>query len=168
METSLFTSLPCAPGATDEECIPLLEKISKKVVYKDFVGYIPEKLTGDKNKKIHNIQKLTSGSNTEARIFVDDLYSSILEVPTHSCSSIKIAEAAKVIENTQRDVNIALMNELAVILDTLDIDTLEVIEAAKTKWNFMPFIQAWLVDIVLVLILTILFIKLKGWAQKVP
>ena len=129
------------PGATDEECIPLLEKISHKAINKDFfVGYSPERINpGDKDNKIHNIQKLTSGSNSEARIFVDDLYSSILDVPTHSCSSIKIAEAAKVIENTQRDVNIALMNELAVILDTLEIDTLEVIEAAKTKWNFIPF-----------------------------
>jgi UDP-N-acetyl-D-galactosamine dehydrogenase len=129
------------PGATEEDCIPVIEKISGLKFNTDFfAGYSPERINpGDKQRRLTNIIKITSGSTPEAADFVDALYRSILEVPTHKASSIKVAEAAKVIENTQRDVNIALVNELAKIFSYMGIDTLEVLEAAGTKWNFLPF-----------------------------
>jgi len=129
------------PGATEDDCIPLVEKHSGLTLNKDFfAGYSPERINpGDKEHRVTNILKVTSGSTPEAATVIDDLYSSIIEAGTHKASSIRVAEAAKVIENTQRDVNIALVNELALIFDKMDIDTLEVLEAAGTKWNFLPF-----------------------------
>jgi UDP-N-acetyl-D-glucosamine/UDP-N-acetyl-D-galactosamine dehydrogenase len=129
------------PGATEEECVPILEDRSGLKLNDDFfVGYSPERINpGDKNHRVANILKITSGSNREAADFVDFLYSQIVSVGTHKTSSIKVAEAAKVIENTQRDVNIALINELSIIFGKLKIDTLEILEAAGTKWNFLPF-----------------------------
>jgi UDP-N-acetyl-D-galactosamine dehydrogenase len=129
------------PGATEEDCIPVIEKVSGLKFNEDFfAGYSPERINpGDKQRRLTNIVKITSGSTTETAEFVDALYRSILEVETHKASSIKVAEAAKVIENTQRDVNIALVNELAKIFSFMGIDTLEVLEAAGTKWNFLPF-----------------------------
>ena len=129
------------PGATEDDCIPLVEKYSGLTLNKDFfAGYSPERINpGDKEHRVTNILKVTSGSTPEAATYIDDLYSSIIEAGTHKASSIRVAEAAKVIENTQRDVNIALVNELALIFDKMDIDTLEVLEAAGTKWNFLPF-----------------------------
>ena len=129
------------PGATEEECVPILEDRSGLKLNDDFfVGYSPERINpGDKNHRVANILKITSGSNREAADFVDSLYSQIVSVGTHKTSSIKVAEAAKVIENTQRDVNIALINELSIIFGKLKIDTLEILEAAGTKWNFLPF-----------------------------
>lgn len=129
------------PGATEEACIPIVEEVSGLKFNRDFfAGYSPERINpGDKEHRVTNILKVTSGSNPEVADFVDDLYKSIIIAGTHKASSIKVAEAAKVIENTQRDVNIALINELSVIFDMLDIDTLEVLEAAGTKWNFLPF-----------------------------
>ncbi len=129
------------PGATEEECIPVLEKVSGMVFNKDFyAGYSPERINpGDKEHRLTNILKVTSGSSPRVASFVDDLYRSIITAGTHLASSIKVAEAAKVIENTQRDVNIALINELSLIFNRLNIDTLEVLEAAGTKWNFLPF-----------------------------
>ena len=129
------------PGATEEICVPILEKTSGLIFNRSFFcGYSPERVNpGDKNRKLPNVVKITSGSTAEVADFVDKLYSEILEVGTHKVSSIQVAEAAKVIENTQRDLNIALMNELSVIFDRLGIDTLEVLEAAETKWNFLPF-----------------------------
>ena len=129
------------PGATEEACIPVVEKVSGLVFNKDFyAGYSPERINpGDKEHRVTNILKVTSGSTPEIATIVDDLYRSIITAGTHKASSIKVAEAAKVIENIQRDVNIALINELSIIFNKLDIDTLEVLEAAGTKWNFLPF-----------------------------
>lgn len=129
------------PGCTEEICVPIIEKISGLVFNKDFfAGYSPERINpGDKQHRVHNITKITSGSTPEVAEYVDQLYHQIVVVGTHKASSIKVAEAAKVIENTQRDINIALINELALIFKRLDIDTLEVLEAAGTKWNFLPF-----------------------------
>ena len=129
------------PGVTEEECVPVLERVSGLVFNKDFyAGYSPERINpGDKEHRVTNILKVTSGSTNEVANFVDALYGSIITAGTYQASSIKVAEAAKVIENTQRDLNIALINELAVIFDKLDIDTEEVLKAAGTKWNFLPF-----------------------------
>ncbi len=129
------------PGATEEVCVPLLEKHSGLSFNRDFYcGYSPERINpGDKQHRLPSIRKVTSGSTPEIADFVDVLYRSIITAGTHKASSIKVAEAAKVIENTQRDLNIALMNELALIFHRLGIDTLEVLEAAGSKWNFLPF-----------------------------
>ena len=129
------------PGATEEACIPVVERVSGLVFNQDFyAGYSPERINpGDKEHRVTNILKVTSGSTPEIATLVDDLYRSIIVAGTHKASSIKVAEAAKVIENTQRDVNIALINELSIIFNKLNIDTLEVLEAAGTKWNFLPF-----------------------------
>jgi UDP-N-acetyl-D-galactosamine dehydrogenase len=129
------------PGATEEVCIPLLEKGSGLAFNKDFyAGYSPERINpGDKVNTLTKIKKITSGSNTETATFVDDLYQTIIVAGTHKASSIKVAEAAKVIENTQRDLNIAIINEFAKIFNILGIDTQEVLDAAGTKWNFLPF-----------------------------
>jgi UDP-N-acetyl-D-galactosamine dehydrogenase len=129
------------PGATEEVCVPIMESVSGLVFNKDFfVGYSPERINpGDKEHRVTSILKVTSGSTPEVADFVDALYRRIIKAGTHKASSIRVAEAAKVIENTQRDVNIALINELALIFSRMDIDTLEVLEAAGTKWNFLPF-----------------------------
>mgnify|MGYP000126531271 FL=1 len=129
------------PGATEDVCIPLIEQGSGLVFNNDFyAGYSPERINpGDKEHRVSNILKITSGSTPEVADYVDDLYKSIITAGTHKASSLKVAEAAKVIENVQRDVNIALINELALIFARLDIDTLDVLEAAGTKWNFLPF-----------------------------
>ncbi|WP_288739201.1 Vi polysaccharide biosynthesis UDP-N-acetylglucosamine C-6 dehydrogenase TviB [uncultured Rheinheimera sp.] len=129
------------PGATEEVCIPVLERISGLSFNKDFfAGYSPERINpGDKVNTLTKIKKITSGSTPEIAEVVDSLYSSIITAGTHKASSIKVAEAAKVIENTQRDLNIALVNELSVIFDRIGIDTLDVLEAAGSKWNFLPF-----------------------------
>ena len=129
------------PGATEEVCVPLLEQQSGLSINKGFyVGYSPERINpGDKNHRLTNIQKVTSGSTPEIAEFIDDLYNSIIQAGTYKANSIKVAEAAKVIENTQRDINIALINELAMIFNRLNIDTEEVLKAAGTKWNFLPF-----------------------------
>lgn len=129
------------PGATEEVCVPILESDSGMVFNQDFfVGYSPERINpGDKEHRLPSILKVTSGSTPEVADFIDDLYRSIITAGTHKASSIKVAEAAKVIENTQRDLNIALVNELAIIFNRLGIDTLEVLEAAGSKWNFLPF-----------------------------
>ena len=129
------------PGATEEVCAPILEQQSGLKFNKDFYcGYSPERINpGDKEHRIANIKKVTSGSTPEIATEVDELYQEIIIAGTHKASSIKVAEAAKVIENTQRDVNIALINELALIFHKLNIDTESVLEAAATKWNFLPF-----------------------------
>lgn len=129
------------PGVTEEICVPILESESKLKFNEDFyVGYSPERVNpGDKEHRLTNLKKITSGSTPEAAEFVDQLYQKIISAGTHKVSSIKVAEAAKVIENIQRDVNIALINELSLIFNRMDIDTLEVLEAAGTKWNFLPF-----------------------------
>jgi UDP-N-acetyl-D-galactosamine dehydrogenase len=129
------------PGCTEEVCVPILERESGLKFNKDFfAGYSPERINpGDKEHRLPSIKKITSGSTPEVAEFVDKLYGSIITAGTHSASSIRVAEAAKVIENTQRDVNIALMNELALIFNRLGIDTEEVLIAAGTKWNFQPF-----------------------------
>lgn len=129
------------PGCTEEVCVPIIEQGSGLVFNRDFyAGYSPERINpGDKQHRVHNITKVTSGSTPEVAEYVDQLYRKIVVVGTHKASSIKVAEAAKVIENTQRDINIALINELALIFKRLNIDTLEVLEAAGTKWNFLPF-----------------------------
>jgi len=129
------------PGATEEVCVPIIEKESGLTFNKDFfAGYSPERINpGDKEHRVTTILKVTSGSTPEVAEFVDSLYASIITAGTHKASSIRVAEAAKVIENTQRDVNIALINELSLIFNKLGIDTLEVLEAAGTKWNFLPF-----------------------------
>ena len=129
------------PGATEEVCVPILEQVSGLIFNQGFfVGYSPERINpGDKAHRVTNILKVTSGSTEEIAEQVDQLYKSIITAGTHKASSIKVAEAAKVIENTQRDVNIALINELALIFNRLDIDTEEVLIAAGTKWNFLPF-----------------------------
>jgi UDP-N-acetyl-D-galactosamine dehydrogenase len=129
------------PGATEEECIPILEKTSGLKFNSDFfAGYSPERINpGDKEHTIEKILKVTSGSTTEIGIEVDNLYKSVITAGTYLAPSIKVAEAAKVIENSQRDINIAFVNELAKIFNYLDIDTHAVLEAAGTKWNFLPF-----------------------------
>lgn len=129
------------PGCTEEVCVPILEKFSGLVFNKDFYcGYSPERINpGDKVNTLTKIKKITSGSTTFAAKVVDDLYKSIITAGTYPATSIRVAEAAKVIENTQRDLNIALVNELSVIFNRLEIDTLEVLEAAGSKWNFLPF-----------------------------
>jgi UDP-N-acetyl-D-glucosamine/UDP-N-acetyl-D-galactosamine dehydrogenase len=129
------------PGATEEVCVPILEERSGLTFNKDFYcGYSPERINpGDKEHRLTTIRKVTSGSTPEIASKVDELYQEIITAGTHKASSIKVAEAAKVIENTQRDVNIALINELALIFNKLGIDTESVLEAAGTKWNFLPF-----------------------------
>lgn len=129
------------PGATEEDCVPVLEKISGLTFNQDFfAGYSPERINpGDKEHRVTTILKVTSGSTPEIAETVDQLYRSIITAGTYKASSIKVAEAAKVIENTQRDVNIGLINELALIFNKLNIDTEEVLKAAGTKWNFLPF-----------------------------
>jgi len=129
------------PGATEDECIPILEKISGLVFNKDFyAGYSPERINpGDKEHTVTKILKVTSGSTPEMADYIDKIYQSIIVAGTHLAPSIKVAEAAKVIENSQRDINIAFVNELSKIFRLMDIDTLEVLEAAGTKWNFLPF-----------------------------
>jgi UDP-N-acetyl-D-galactosamine dehydrogenase len=129
------------PGCVEEVCVPLLEKFSGLKFNKDFFcGYSPERINpGDKNHTISNIKKITSGSTAEVTDLVDSLYNEIITAGTHKASSIKVAEAAKVIENTQRDLNIALINELSILFNKLNIDTQEVLEAASSKWNFLPF-----------------------------
>jgi len=139
-DTVIFEST-VYPGLTEEECVPLLEKYSGLNINEDFwVGYSPERINpGDKSRPISSILKITSGSNTEAGAYIDALYRSIIPAGTYLAPSIKVAEAAKVIENAQRDINIAFVNELAKIFKCLDIDTHEVLEAASTKWNFLNF-----------------------------
>jgi len=129
------------PGATEEDCVPVLEKGSGLNFNEHFfVGYSPERINpGDKEHRFETIVKVTSGSTPKVADYVDALYGTVVTAGTHKASSIRVAEAAKVIENTQRDVNIALINELAVLFGRLGIDTLEVLEAAGTKWNFLPF-----------------------------
>jgi UDP-N-acetyl-D-galactosamine dehydrogenase len=129
------------PGATEEVCVPILEAGSGLTFNRDFyAGYSPERINpGDKEHRVTSILKVTAGSTPEVADFVDSLYRSVITAGTHRASSIKVAEAAKVIENTQRDVNIALVNELSLIFERLGIDTEEVLEAAGTKWNFLPF-----------------------------
>lgn len=129
------------PGATEEVCVPILEfQSGLKFNHDFFCGYSPERINpGDKEHRLPSIKKVVSGSSSNAADAVDDLYSQIIIAGTHKVSSIKVAEAAKIIENTQRDLNIALMNELSLIFHKLGIDTLEVLQAAGTKWNFMPF-----------------------------
>lgn len=129
------------PGATEEVCVPVLEEFSGLNFNVDFYcGYSPERINpGDKNHRLKFIKKITSGSNPEIATIIDNLYKEIIQAGTHMTSSIKVAEAAKVIENTQRDVNIALVNELSLLFNKLNIDTESVLEAAGTKWNFLPF-----------------------------
>jgi len=129
------------PGATEEDCVPVLEKFSSLKFNEDFyAGYSPERINpGDKQHRVSTIKKVTSGSTPEVAELVDQLYRSIIVAGTHKAESIKVAEAAKVIENTQRDVNIALINELALIFNKMGIDTEAVLKAAGTKWNFLPF-----------------------------
>jgi UDP-N-acetyl-D-galactosamine dehydrogenase len=129
------------PGATEEECVPVLERVSGLVFNKDFyAGYSPERINpGDKTHRVDTIKKVTSGSTPEVADLVDALYGQIVTAGTHKAASIRVAEAAKVIENTQRDVNIALINELALIFNKMGIDTEAVLQAAGTKWNFLPF-----------------------------
>ncbi|SEV93817.1 UDP-N-acetyl-D-galactosamine dehydrogenase [Luteibacter sp. 329MFSha] len=129
------------PGCTEEVCVPILERESGLVFNRDFfAGYSPERINpGDKTHRVTGILKVTSGSTPEVADFVDALYRSVITAGTHRASSLKVAEAAKVIENTQRDLNIALVNDLAILFNKLGIDTLEVLEAAGTKWNFLPF-----------------------------
>src|SRR5881394_2964309 len=129
------------PGCTEEVCVPILERVSGLKFNRDFfAGYSPERINpGDREHRLTTIRKVTSGSTPEVADFVDELYSSIVTAGTHKTSSIRVAEAAKVIENTQRDVNIALINELALIFNRLEIDTEEVLNAAGSKWNFLPF-----------------------------
>ncbi|MEZ5561381.1 MAG: Vi polysaccharide biosynthesis UDP-N-acetylglucosamine C-6 dehydrogenase TviB [Gammaproteobacteria bacterium] len=129
------------PGCTEEDCAPILEQLSGLKLNKDFfVGYSPERINpGDKEHRLPTIRKITSGSTPAAAAFVNELYATIITAGTYPASSIRVAEAAKVIENTQRDVNIALINELALIFNRMGLDTLEVLQAAGTKWNFLPF-----------------------------
>lgn len=129
------------PGCTEEDCVPILEQSSGLTFNKDFFcGYSPERINpGDKINTLPKIKKVTSGSTTASAKFVDELYKSIITAGTHIASSIKVAEASKAIENAQRDVNISFVNELALIFDKIGVDTTEVLEAAATKWNFLPF-----------------------------
>jgi len=139
-DTVIFEST-VYPGVTEDVCVPIIESVSGLRCNLDFfVGYSPERINpGDRDHRLTNILKVTSGSTPEAAGFVDALYRKIIAAGTHKASSIRVAEAAKVIENTQRDVNIALVNELALIFNRLGLDTREVLEAAGTKWNFLPF-----------------------------
>ena len=129
------------PGLTEDICVPVIEKNSGLMLNHDFsVGYSPERINpGDKERTVAKILKITSGSNAKAAKIIDEIYSSVIEAGTYLASSIKVAEAAKVIENSQRDINIAFVNELAKIFNLMEIDTNEVLEAASTKWNFLPF-----------------------------
>lgn len=129
------------PGVTEDECVPILEKFSGLKFNEDFfAGYSPERINpGDKKHSVENILKVTSGSNKKTSKFVDDLYASVIKAGTHLAPTIKVAEASKVIENSQRDINIAFVNELAKIFGLMDINTNDVLEAAGTKWNFLPF-----------------------------
>ena len=129
------------PGCLEEECVPILKKFSNLNFNKDFFcGYSPERINpGDKDHTISNIKKITSGSTPAVAQLVDELYNEIIKVGTHKAPSIKVAEAAKVIENTQRDLNIALINELSILFTKLNIDTEAVLDAAGSKWNFLPF-----------------------------
>ncbi|MDE2090172.1 MAG: nucleotide sugar dehydrogenase, partial [Gammaproteobacteria bacterium] len=129
------------PGCTEEDCVPVMERESGLKFNQDFfAGYSPERINpGDKEHRVTSIKKVTSGSTPEAADYVDALYRRIITAGTHKASSIRVAEAAKVIENTQRDVNIALINELALLFHRMGLDTLEVLEAAGSKWNFLPF-----------------------------
>ena len=129
------------PGCTEDDCVPVLEKFSGLKFNKDFYcGYSPERINpGDKEHRVHTIKKVVSGSTPESAKLLNELYGSIITAGTHLASSIKVAEAAKVIENAQRDINIAFVNELAMLFDLMGIDTLDVLEAAGTKWNFLPF-----------------------------
>ena len=129
------------PGATEEVCVPVIEQVSGLRYNRDFyAGYSPERINpGDREHRVSSIVKVTSGSTPETAQFVDDLYRSIIKAGTYRAGSIRVAEAAKIIENTQRDVNIALINELAMLFERLDIDTEAVLQAAGTKWNFLPF-----------------------------
>ena len=129
------------PGVTEEECVPVLERVSRLKFNKDFyVGYSPERINpGDKKRTVTKILKVTSGSTPEAAKTIDNLYNGVITAGTHLAPTIKVAEAAKVIENSQRDINIAFVNELAKIFNKLEIDTHDVLEAAGTKWNFLPF-----------------------------
>ena len=129
------------PGCVEEDCVPILEKFSGLKFNRDFFcGYSPERINpGDKEHRISNIKKITSGSTVEIADLVDELYREIITVGTHKAPSIKVAEAAKVIENTQRDLNIALINELSILFNKMNIDTEEVLKAAASKWNFLPF-----------------------------
>ncbi len=129
------------PGATEEDCVPVLERVSGLVFNRDFFcGYSPERINpGDKEHRLPSIKKVTAGSTPEAADAIDALYGSIITAGTYKAESIRVAEAAKVIENTQRDLNIALVNELAMIFNRMEIDTQAVLEAAGTKWNFLPF-----------------------------
>jgi UDP-N-acetyl-D-galactosamine dehydrogenase len=129
------------PGVTEDECVPVLEKVSGKVFNKDFfAGYSPERINpGDKEHTVTKIKKVTAGSTPEIGKFVDEVYNKVITAGTFLASNIKVAEASKVIENSQRDINIAFVNELSKIFNLLDIDTDEVLEAAGTKWNFLPF-----------------------------
>ena len=129
------------PGCTEEKCVPILEKISGLKFNQDFsCGYSPERINpGDKKHRINNIKKITSGSNKYTADLIDNLYNEIIRAGTHKACSIKVAEAAKVIENTQRDLNVALINELSIIFHKMSIDTDAVLKAAETKWNFLPF-----------------------------
>lgn len=129
------------PGVTEEECVPVIERVSGLKFNEDFfAGYSPERINpGDKLRPVEKIKKVTSGSTPEIGRYIDDIYSSVLEAGTHLAPSIKVAEAAKVIENSQRDINIAFVNELSKIFNKLGIDTYDVLEAASTKWNFLPF-----------------------------
>lgn len=129
------------PGVTEDECVPVLEQVSGLKFNEDFfVGYSPERINpGDKERTVTKILKVTSGSTPEAAVIIDDLYKEVITAGTHLAPTIKVAEAAKVIENSQRDINIAFVNELAKIFNKLDIDTHAVLEAAGTKWNFLPF-----------------------------
>ena len=129
------------PGCTEEDCVPILEKASKLKYNKDFFcGYSPERINpGDKKRTVTNILKITSGSNPKIADKIDKLYNTIIKAGTHKAESIKVAEAAKIIENCQRDINIAFVNELSILFNKMDLDTNEVLDAAGTKWNFLPF-----------------------------
>lgn len=129
------------PGCTEEDCVPVLEEMSGLMFNQDFFcGYSPERINpGDKKRRLRDIVKVTAGSTPETADIIDALYKTIIVAGTHKASSIKVAEASKIIENTQRDINISLINELALIFDRIGIDTVEVLEAAGTKWNFLPF-----------------------------
>ncbi|HBW2584357.1 TPA: Vi polysaccharide biosynthesis UDP-N-acetylglucosamine C-6 dehydrogenase TviB, partial [Salmonella enterica] len=129
------------PGCTEEECVPILARMSGMTFNQDFyVGYSPERINpGDKKHRLTNIKKITSGSTAQIAELIDEVYQQIISAGTYKAESIKVAEAAKVIENTQRDLNIALVNELAIIFNRLNIDTEAVLRAAGSKWNFLPF-----------------------------
>ncbi len=129
------------PGCTEEECVPILARMSGMTFNRDFyVGYSPERINpGDKKHRLTNIKKITSGSTAQIAELIDEVYQQIISAGTYKAESIKVAEAAKVIENTQRDLNIALVNELAIIFNRLNIDTEAVLRAAGSKWNFLPF-----------------------------